>query len=129
MVTMAVSSLLGGALAAVIALVLLLVCAVAISSGILAEELELHVTIAACVVGSFFGGQLTRRQWGCRAFLAGLSVGVIFFLILLTVSFVGYDTADIGGAGLGVMAGCLCGGAISGLSGSGGKRKKKKRSY
>jgi len=127
---MAVGSLLGGALATVIVLVLLLACAAAISSGMLAEELELHVTIAACVVGGFCGGELAKKRWGCKPLLAGLSAGAVFFLILLTVSLVGFGGADISGSGLGVMAGCLCGGAIAGLlSRGGGKRKKKRRSY
>jgi len=128
-VSMAVGSLLGGAAAAVIVLVLLLACAAAISSGALAEELELHVTIAACVVGSFCGGQIAKKRWGCKPLLAGLSAGAVFFLILLTISLVGFGAADISGSGLGVMAGCLCGGAIAGLlSRGGGKKKKKKRS-
>lgn len=129
-VGMAVGSLLGGAAAAVIALVLLLACAAAISSGALAEELELHVTIAACVAGGFCGGQIAKKRWGCKPLLAGLSAGAVFFLILLTVSLVGFGAADISGAGLGVMAGCLCGGAIAGLlSWKGRKKKKKKRSH
>lgn len=128
-VAMAVASLLGGAAAAVIAMALLLICAAAISSGVLAEELELHVTIAACVAGSFCGGLMTRKRWGSRALFAGLSAGAVFFLILLTISLIGYGAPDIGGAGLGVMAGCLCGGAIAGLLGQRGKRKKKRRNY
>lgn len=127
-VTMAVGSLLGGAVAAVGTLILLLICSAAISSGVLPESLELHITIAACVIGSFAGGRLTRRKWGSRALIAGISAGAVFFLILLTISLAVYGAADIGGAGFGVMAGCLCGGAIAGLLGRGG-RKKKKRAY
>ncbi len=129
LVNMAVASLLGGAVAAVITLVLLLACAAAISSGLLSEDLELHVTIAACVVGSFFGGRLTRKRWGCRALVAGLSAGAVFFLILLTVALLGPGPADMLGGGLGVMAGCLCGGAIAGLLGKSGKKKKKRKKY
>lgn len=128
LVTMTVASLLGGAMAAVITLLLLLLCSVAISSGIIGQSLELQVIIAACVIGSFCGGRLTRRRWGCRQLIAGLSAGAVFFLILLTISLIGYETVDIGGAGLGVMAGCLCGGAIAGLLGGKGT-KKKRRTY
>lgn len=125
-VTMAVASLLGGAAALVITLILLLICSVAVSSGVAGQRLELQMTIAACVIGSFCGGRLTCRRWGCRRLIAGFSAGVVFFLILLTVGLVGYGASDLGGAGLGIMAGCLCGGAIAGLLG-GGSRKKKKR--
>jgi len=123
---MAVASLLGGAVAAVVAIALLLICSVAISAGLLSEELELHVTIAACVIGGFFGGELTKKRWGSRSLLAGLSAGGVFFLILLTVSLAGYHTTDVAGAGLGVAAGCLCGGTAAGLLGRGGKKKKRK---
>lgn len=123
---MAVASLLGGAVAAVIALLLLLVCAFMISSGTLPQTMDFQAVIAACVIGSFCGGTLTRKRWGSKPLLAGVSAGVIFFLILLTISLVVYGTMDIGGTGVGVMAGCLCGGAVSGLLG-GRKKKRKKR--
>lgn len=126
LMTMAIASLLGGAIASVVALLLLLLCSFAISAGMLSQKMELQMTIAACVIGSFFGGSVTRNRWGCKYLLAGLSAGGVFFLILLTISLLGYGTMDIGGAGLGVMGGCLCGGAISGLLG-GRKKKKKKR--
>ena len=127
-VAMMTGSLLGGALAAAITMVLLLICSAAISAGVLAEKLELHVTIASCVIGSFFGGRLTCRRWGSRMLLAGLSAGAVFFMLLFTVSLVGYDTTDVGGAGIGVAAGCLCGGAAADLLGRGrGGGKKKKR--
>ncbi len=129
-VSMAAASLLGGALAAAISLVLLLGCAAAVSAGMLSEKLELHATIAACVVGSFCGGLLTKKRWERRALLAGLSAGGVFFLLLLTVNLAVYKDADLTGASaLGVLAGCLCGGAIAGVLGQKGKKKKKRRNY
>lgn len=127
-VTMTAASLLGGVAAAVITLILLLFCSIAISSGMIGQDMELQLIIAACVIGSFCGGRLTRRRWGCRNLIAGLSAGAVFSLILLTISLVGYESVDIGGSGLGVMAGCLCGGAIAGLLG-GKEIKKKRRTY
>ena len=66
-VTMTVGALLGGAVSLAVTLLLLLACSAAISAGILSEQLELHITIAACVVGGFCGGCLTRRRWGHHA--------------------------------------------------------------
>jgi putative membrane protein (TIGR04086 family) len=94
----------------------------------LSEQLELHITIAACVVGGFCGGCLTRRRWGHHALPAGLAAGSVFFLLLLCVSLIFLEDTDFSRAGLGVLAGCLCGGALAGLF-TGRKKKKKKRSY
>ena len=127
-VTMAVGALLGGAAALAVTLLLLLACAGAISAGALPERLELHVTVAACVLGGFCGGSLTRRRWGHHALPAGLAAGAVFFLLLLCVSLACFQSTGFGGAGLGVLAGCLCGGALAGLP-AGRKKKKKKRSY
>ena len=104
-VTMTVGALLGGAVSLAVTLLLLLACSAAISAGILSEQLELHITIAACVVG-----------------------GSVFFLLLLCVSLIFLEDTDFSRAGLGVLAGCLCGGALAGLF-TGRKKKKKKRSY
>ena len=127
-VTMTVGALLGGAVSLAVTLLLLLACSAAISAGILSEQLELHITIAACVVGGFCGGCLTRRRWGHHALPAGLAAGSVFFLLLLCVSLIFLEDTDFSRAGLGVLAGCLCGGALAVLF-TGRKKKKKKRSY
>ena len=108
MVTMTVGALLGGAVSLAVTLLLLLACSAAISAGILSEQLELHITIAACVVGGFCGGCLTRRRWGHHALPAGLAAGSVFFLLLLCVSLIFLEDTDFSRAGLGVLAGCLC---------------------
>jgi putative membrane protein (TIGR04086 family) len=126
---MMAASLLGGGVAAVIGVILLLLCSVAISFGVIGQELELQLVIAACVLGGFFGGRMTCRKWGHRPLLAGLSAGAVFLLILLTIGLLAYESAmDLDGGSLGVMAGCLCGGAAAGLLG-GRTGKKKKRTY
>lgn len=111
-VTMTVGALLGGAVSLAVTLLLLLACSAAISAGILSEQLELHITIAACVVGGFCGGCLTRRRWGHHALPAGLAAGSVFFLLLLCVSLIFLEDTDFSRAGLGVLAGCLCGGGL-----------------
>lgn len=123
---MALGSLLGGALAAGVALLLLLAAAVAISSGVMPEELERHVTIAACAIGGFCGGLLARERWQSRALFAGLSAGLVFFLLLLSVSLLGFGGPDFSGGTLGVLAGCLGGGALAGLFSKKGRKKKKR---
>ena len=64
---MTVGALLGGAVSLAVTLLLLLACSAAISAGILSEQLELHITIAACVVGGFSaGGDIMRFPRGWR---------------------------------------------------------------
>ena len=125
---MAVGALLGGAVALAVTLLILLACSAAISAGIVSQGLELQITIAACVAGGFCGGILTRCRWRHYALPAGLAAGAVFFLLLVCVGLIFFEGTDLSGAGLGILAGCLCGGALAGLPG-GGKKKKKKRSY
>lgn len=123
-----VGALLGGGVAAAVAVLALLVCAAAITAGILSEKLELHAAVASCVIGSFCGGRMTCRRWGGRNLFAGLSAGAVLFLLLLTIGLIGTDTADISGTGIGILAASLCGGGAAGLLGQGrGGRKKRRR--
>ena len=57
--------------------------------------------------------------------LAGLGVGVVLFLLLLTAGFIVYQGASVANGGAGILCACLCGGAIPGLLGR--KPKKKRR--
>ena len=60
-----------------------------------------------------------------RSLLAGLGVGVVLFLLLLTAGFIVYQGASVANGGAGILCSCLCGGAIPGLLGR--KPKKKRR--
>jgi putative membrane protein (TIGR04086 family) len=126
---MVAASLLGGAVAVMVGVILLLLCSVLISMGVIGQNAQIQAVIAACVLGGFCGGRVTGRKWKGRSLLAGLSARAVFLLILLLVGLLGYGSdLDLNGGSLGVMAGCLCGGAAAGLLGN-RKGKKKKRTY
>ena len=81
--------------------------------------------LAACALGAFAGGIYAVRHVEGRSLLAGLGVGVVLFLLLLTAGFIVYQGASVANGGAGILCACLCGGAIPGLLGR--KPKKKRR--
>ena len=108
----------GGVLAGVVTILVLLICAVLVSVGLVPVE-------AACALGAFAGGIYAVRHVEGRSLLAGLGVGVVLFLLLLTAGFIVYQGASVANGGAGILCACLCGGAIPGLLGR--KPKKKRR--
>ena len=113
---------LGGVLALAVCLLFLLAASAAISSGLAGEELTVQLTIVGCVLGSFAGGLLAVRRCGSRALLVGLTEGAVFFLLLLTAGALCFETMSLESGGIGLLCGCLCGGAAAGLLGSGKKK-------
>ena len=120
------SALVGGCIVPAMAIVLLLLCAAMISAGMLGQTVGTSPVIGGCVRGGLSGGIFTGVRWGRRRLAAGLTAAAIGFLLLLLIRFVFFDAADAWWNAPGIPAGCLCGGAISGLL-PGGKKKKKKR--
>ena len=117
--------MLGGLLALVVALMVLLLGAVAVSNGILKEDSAVQVTAAACVAGCFVGGLLACTRCGSKRLPAGLAVGGVCCLLILAVGLLMGDGLQLGAQALIELAGCLCGGAIAGMLRAG--RPKKKR--
>lgn len=117
--------LLGGVAALITCFLFLLLASVAISRGWLSEELMYQLTIVGCVLGGFVGGALAVSRSRSRTLIVGLLVGVVFFLLLLTVGLLAYGSAIPEEGGLGLLCGALCGGAAAGIVG--GKPKKKRR--
>ncbi len=116
---------LGGLLALGVEIVFLLFGSIAISNGILKEDATLQITAAACVIGCLIGGWLTCAWWPARRLLAGLAAGAVCFLLILAVGLLSGEELSLGVQAMIELAGCLCGGAISGLLSRGKKRKKK----
>ena len=102
-------------------------CAAAVSGGLAGEELGYQFTIVGCVLGGFCGGLLAVRQCG-GGLLAGLGAGTVLFLLLLTVGALCFESMSLQAGGIGLLCGCLCGGAAAGLfSGRGKKRPTRKK--
>lgn len=115
----------GGVLAGVVAILSLLLCAVLVSMGILPVNTMEGAVLAVCVLGTLIGGAYAAHRSGGRSLLAGLGVGAVLFLLLLTAGLIAYEGASIANGGAGILCACLCGGAIPGILGR--KPKKKRR--
>ncbi len=115
----------GGVLAGVVTILALLLCAVLVSTGTLPVSGMYGAVLAVCVLGALAGGTWAVRRVGGRSLLAGLGVGAVLFLLLLTAGLLVYDGASIANGGAGILCACLCGGAIPGLLAR--KPKKKRR--
>ncbi|HWS43275.1 MAG TPA: TIGR04086 family membrane protein [Pseudoflavonifractor sp.] len=118
--------LLGGAVALLACFLFLLLASVAISRGWLGEDLMYQLTIVGCVLGGFVGGAVAVGRSRSRTLIVGLLVGVVFFLLLLTVGLLAYGSAIPEEGGLGLLCGALCGGAAAGILGSKPKKKRRK---
>ena len=117
--------LIGGVLAGVTAILLLLLCAVLVSVGIVPVSAMYETVLAACVLGALAGGICAVRRVSGRSLLAGLGTGGVLFLLLMTAGLIAYREASIANGGAGILCACLCGGAIPGLLAR--KPKKKRR--
>lgn len=115
----------GGAIAGVIAILTLLLCAVLVSSGMLRERWMEGAVLACCVAGALAGGLYAVGRIGRRTLFAGLGVGGVLFLLLLTAGLLAYDTASVEQGGAGVLCACLCGGGLAGILGGLGKKRRR----
>lgn len=118
--------LIGAALAGVVSLLFLFVCALLISAGHLSADHTGVLSVCACVVGSLVGGVTAVSRCKGRSLMVGLAVGVVLYLILLTVGLLLYKTVALEEGGLPLGCGCLCGGALAGLFGVRPKKKRRK---
>lgn len=119
--------LLGGVVALVVCLMILFLCSIGISGGWLPEKLMYQMAVVSCVIGSFMGGMTAVRRCGTRTLIVGLAAGGVFFLLLLTVGVLFFESMSMEAGGLGLLCGGLCGGAAAGLLGSKPKKKRRKK--
>ena len=114
----------GGVLAGVVTILALLLCSVLVSMGVIPVGAMEGTVLAVCVLGTLVGGIYAVRRSGA-ALAAGLGVGAVLFLLLLTAGLLAYEGASVANGGVSVLCACLCGGAIPGILGR--KPKKKRR--
>lgn len=119
--------LLGGVVALAVCLMFLFLCSIGISGGWLQEGLMYQMAVVSCVIGGFAGAMTAVRRCGSRALIVGLAVGAVFFLLLLTVGVLLFESMSLEAGGLGLLCGGLCGGAAAGLMGSKSKKKRRKK--
>ena len=119
--------LLGGVVALAVCLMFLFLCSIGISGGWLQEGLMYQMAVVSCVIGGFAGAMTAVRRCGSRALIVGLAVGAVFFLRLLTVGVLLFESMSLEAGGRGLLCGGLCGGAAAGLMGSKPKKKRRKK--
>ena len=119
--------LLSGVVALAVCLMFLFLCSIGISGGWLQEGLMYQMAVVSCVIGGFAGAMTAVRRCGSRALIVGLAVGAVFFLLLLTVGVLLFESMSLEAGGLGLLCGGLCGGAAAGLMGSKPKKKRRKK--
>lgn len=127
-VEMTAAAVLGGLLALGVAMLVLLLGAVAVSNGILKQDVTPQITALACVLGGLCGGVLTCLRWKARYLPGGLAAGLVCFLLILAVGLLSGDDFSLGLQALIELAGCLCGGALAGLFCGGGLGRRRGKS-
>lgn len=117
--------ILGSFVGLLFCLVFLLICSACISVGILKETMMYQLAMIGSVIGGLAGGLWTVNRCRSRTLMIGLSTGFIFFLLLLTVGVLFFDSITPKEGGLGFLCGSLCGGAIAGLLFGNSKKKRR----
>ena len=119
--------LLGGVVALAVCLMFLFLCSIGISGGWLQEGLMYQMAVVSSLIAGIAGAITAVRRCGSRALIVGLAVGAVFFLLLLTVGVLLFESMSLEAGGLGLLCGGLCGGAAAGLMGSKPKKKRRKK--
>lgn len=114
----------GAAVALMITMILLFLCATAISAGVFAVESSRGITILICVVGGFCGSIMAVRSVGKNGLLVGLGTGLLFFLLLILFGMLLLKGVSFGVGQLLILGVCLLSGVLAGLI---GKKRKKRR--
>ncbi|MCI8871118.1 MAG: TIGR04086 family membrane protein [Lawsonibacter sp.] len=113
----------GAALA--VTLILLLLCAAAVSARWLSQTAMERSVIAVCVLGSLAGGWVSAAQRREMSVLLGLGTGAALFLLLTAIGVLFFEDAPAAEQIPVIFSACLCGGGAAGILGR--KTKKKHR--
>lgn len=115
----------GGALAGIISIFILFLCAIMVSMGVLPVHSIEGVVLVACILGALIGASYEVCHTNSSTLLIGIGVGLVLFLLLFTAGFIVYDGISFSPGGIKICCACLCGGAVPGILGR--KPKKKRR--
>jgi len=115
----------GGVVGLLVCIGFCLLFSVAISAGMLYENIMYQLTVGSCLLGGLAGGSMTVRRIRSRTLIVGTATGVILFLLLLTVGIPLFGRENLSEGWIGLMCGSLCGGALAGLLG--GRQKKRRK--
>ncbi len=112
----AVFALLFGVLfGGVLAVLLLIPCAVLMGGGKLEEEMMPLLTMAACFLGALLGALLAWRRLRARALLLGVGTAVLQFLLFALLGCLCFGTPNWGNQALSLFLAALLGGLLGGI--------------
>lgn len=117
--------ILGAVVGLIICMVVLLIASFLFAGGYLPETMMKQAVFLAALLGSFFGSLTAVKSVRRRALITGLFCSVAMYLFVLLVGII--FGSDLGGAGkgIGLIIAVLAGGAVGGIVGSGGKKRRK----
>lgn len=122
-----VSLLLGGGVALLCAVLMLLAASAALSAGLISQSCQSQLVIGVVLFSAFFGGIVGKRGWEHKKLIAGVLSGVVFFLMLAVIGLLGYSGYNLMQYGIGNLISSVCGGAMAGmLNGKQGRRGKRR---
>lgn len=95
---------------------LLLLLAVLLYKLSLSEQIVSIAIIAIYVIATFFAGYITGKKMQNRKFIWGLLMGVVYFFVLLAVSFIiNRSAGEIGNSFFTTLVLCAGGGMLGGM--------------
>lgn len=114
--------ILGVAVSALAAVLLLGLCAVLIGVGTIPEKAGEGGVLLACAFGSLVGGRVAVGRKGSGTLLWGLGIGTAMAAVLGVSGFLLYNGLESGRCAA-VSGACLCGGGLAGALG--GKKRRR----
>ena len=117
--------LLGSLLALGVCVIVLVVCAVSMSAGVIRTDALSQATAGACLTGCFFGGLCTCNRWNTKRLIGGNLTGIVVFALFMLTSLVG-GSGEFGLQAFIELAACVVGGGLAGVV-SAGRRKSRKK--
>jgi len=105
----------GGGIGFLIALVLLMVISAVMVGGTLSPVYLSQYAIGVCFLAVFLAVKICSRFLGSLMVSGGLAVGSVFFMLLLLVGYVGFETMSAEQGGLGFCISAMLGGALGGV--------------
>ena len=117
--------LVGGIISLGICMMMLLLCSIGISSGLLNNRAMVQYTVGSCIICSFLGAMYSVYRVRSRTLFVGVLTSCVLFLLIISIGFLMFPETSLSDHGAEIAAGCFAGGILAGFLG--GKPKKKRR--
>lgn len=106
---------------------LLLFCAALVYAGMIPETFMVKLCILFVALCAIFGGRYAVKRGEGAPLLLGAVTGLLLFLLLLGIAYMGYEQAHWQGCGLWLFLAAVLGGSLAGMTKQSRSKKAKKR--